>query len=189
MEYQILTLNQRNITDFAKVRNELLIKSKSEWILFLDTDEKLSEKLKKEIEDLDSKDFNGFYIKREIFFLGKHIGEDKVLRLAKKNSGKWQRAVHETWNIKGKVGWLNGHIIHNTATNLHDYLTKMNNYTSIHAVENQKEGKTSNLLKIIIYPKIKFIQNYFSGRGFAFSMLQSFHSFLGWVKLWELQRK
>jgi len=157
-------------------------------VLFLDADEKLSPKLKKEISELDSSGYSGFFIKRKIIFLGKEIGEDCVLRLGKKNAGKWIRKVHETWQIRKEVGTLDNYIIHNTADNLHGYIEKMNRYSSIHATENLKEGKRSNLLKILIYPKMKFIQNIYAGRGFVFSMLQSFHSFLGWAKQWELQR-
>lgn len=189
MDYQTLVLNEPDIADFAMSRNRLLNSAKSEWVLFLDTDEKLSPELEDEIENLDPNDFNGFYIKRKIIFLGKEIGRDRVLRLAKKNAGKWTRKVHETWNIEGKVGTLNNCIIHNTAGNLNSYITKMNNYSGIHAAENKKEGKSSNLFKIIFYPKAKFVQNIISGRGFVFSMLQSFHSFLGWVKLWEFQKR
>ncbi|HUC94637.1 MAG TPA: hypothetical protein VMR19_01355 [Candidatus Saccharimonadales bacterium] len=181
-----VTLNKPVISNFAGERNELLRKAKESWVLFLDTDEKLSQELKKEISDLDTSDFSGFYIKRKIIFLGKEIGEDKVLRLGKKNSGKWSRRVHETWLVKGKIGTLEGYIIHNTANNLHDYIGKMNKYSSIHAEENLKEGKRLGLFKIIFYPKLKFVQNMLSGRGFVFSMLQSFHSFLGWAKQWEL---
>ena len=183
-----VALNKENIEDFAKERNVLLRKTKSEWVLFLDTDEKLSPELKKEISELDPKGHSGFIIKRKILFLSKEIGKDRVLRLAKKNAGKWVRKVHETWQIKGKVGALDGFIIHNTADNLHDYIDKINKYSSIHAAENAREGKHSNLFKIIIYPKMKFLQNILAGRGFVFSMLQSFHSFLGWAKQWKLQK-
>ena len=186
---EIITLHKPGITDFASARNLLLKQSKSDWILFLDSDEKLSDELKKEISDLDGTGYMGFFIKRKIIFLGKEIGEDKVLRLARRNSGKWARSVHETWQVKGKTGILNNYIIHNTADNLHSYIEKMNKYSYIHARENLKEGKHSNLVKIMLYPKLKFIQNILIGRGFVFSMLQSFHSFLGWAKQWELQKE
>jgi hypothetical protein len=188
-DFQTITLKKKSVTDFAESRNRLLAKAKSRWVLFLDTDEKLSRQLVTEISNLDPDGYNGFYIRRKIVFLGEEIGEDKVLRLAKKNSGQWVRKVHEVWQIKGKVGVLKNYIIHITATNLFGYIGKMNNYSSIHAAENLSEGKHSNLFKIIFYPKIKFVQNILQGRGLIFSMLQSFHSFLGWVKQWELQKK
>ena len=186
--FQILTLNKPGVSDFAKERNILLAKSKAEWILFLDSDEILDKSLKQEISDLNPGSFNGFYIRRKIIFLGREIGEDKVLRLAKRNSGKWSRKVHETWKVKGDIGRLKHPIIHNTAENLHEYIDKMNKYSTIHAEENIREGKRSSLLKILLFPKLKFIQNLITGRGFVFSMLQSFHSFLGWAKQWELQK-
>ncbi|MGA2910737.1 MAG: hypothetical protein ABSE04_03015 [Candidatus Microgenomates bacterium] len=188
INFKVIILKEENIKDFALARNRLLAKTKSEWILFLDTDEKLPKKLAEEIAKLEPGNFEGFYIKRKIVFLGKVIGEDKVLRLARKKSGKWVRRVHETWKINGPVGTLKNYIIHNTAYNLHNYIEKINNYSSIHASENLKEGKSSNLFKMIFYPKAKFIQNILEGRGYIFSMLQSFHSFLGWAKQWELQK-
>lgn len=186
---EIIILKKEGISDFAKERNNLLAKSKAEWVFFVDTDETLTEELKSEIKKLDVQGFDGFYVKRKIIFLGKEVGEDKVLRIGKRDAGKWERKVHETWKIKGKVGTLRGYIIHNTALDLSSYIEKMNKYSDLHARENMREGKRASLFKIIFYPKAKFLQNFLKGRGFVFSMLQSFHSFLGWSKLWELQRK
>lgn len=187
--YQVITLREKDIQDFAQSRNKLLKDAKEEWVLFLDSDETLTRELKKEIEDLDPKNYNGFFIKRKIIFLGQNSGEDKVLRLGRKDAGRWNRKVHETWDIKGNVGTLGNYIIHDTGNDLHSYIDKMNKYSDIHARENISEGKKTSLLKIIFYPKFKLIKNLLSGRSFVFSMLQSFHSFLGWAKIWELQRK
>jgi len=187
-DVEILTLKERNISDFAEARNRLLQRAKSKWVLFIDSDEKVSDELASEMSSLDPSNFSGFFIKRKIVFLSKVVGEDKVLRLARRSGGKWKRKVHETWQIKGEVGTLKNYIIHNTAYNLHDYIVKINTYSSIHAAENLYEGKYSNLFKIILYAKIKFIQNILARRGVVFSMLQSFHSFLGWAKQWELQK-
>ncbi len=181
---QTLTLKKNNITDFAKERNTILKKAKSDWVIFLDSDEVLSNALKKEIENLDPGDFNGFYIRRENYFLRQHIGTDKILRLGKANSGKWVRRVHETWKIKGKVGELNNPIIHNSAKSLHEMIAKINNYSTLHALANKEEGKRSNIFKIIFFPKLKFWESVLMGRGVTFSILQAFHSFLSWSKLY-----
>jgi hypothetical protein len=186
---EIITLDKPGVTDFAKERNILLEKSKSDWVFFVDSDESATPELMKEISGKINKVPNlaGYKVRRKIYFLGKEIGWDEVIRLGRKKAGKWERAIHETWQINQEVGLLDGYIIHNTASNLHEYIEKMNKYSSIHALENLKENKRANLYKIISYPKMKFIQNILSGRGFVFSMLQAFHSFLAWVKLWQLQ--
>jgi glycosyltransferase involved in cell wall biosynthesis len=184
---EIITLNKPGITDFAKARNELLQKSKAEWLFFVDSDEKVSPELMKEVKNTISRDLDvdAYYVKRKIYFLGEYVGEDRVLRLAKRNSGRWIRAVHEVWYVGSHTeGVLKNYLIHNTAGNLYEYIERINKYSDIHAKENKKEGKKSNLFKIVFYPIFKFIQNIFMGRGFVFSMLQSFHSFLAWSKQW-----
>lgn len=189
---EIITLKKENIRDFALARNELLDKAGFGWVMFIDSDEKMGPGLREEISKAVNNPenrYSGFYVKRKIYLLGKYVGTDKVIRLAKKGSGKWYRAVHEVWNVKGRTGTLKNYLIHNTYDSVFSAISKINNYSSLHALENKKEGKKATLFKIIVYPKIKFLENLLSGRGFTFSMLQSFHSFLGWAKEWELQRK
>lgn len=192
MLFETITLNKKNITDFAKERNILLKNSKAEWVFFLDMDETVSKNLKEEMvtwlngQMVDK--YNGAYIYRKNYFLGKYIGTDKILRLGKKDSGKWERGVHEEWIVKGKMGTLKNPIIHETAKSLQEYIGKINFYSTLHAKENIKEGKKSNIVKIVFYPPLKFIQSLFLGRNFVFSMLQSFHSFLAWSNQWLLTR-
>jgi hypothetical protein len=190
-QVEFITLNKKGITDFAGERNKLLRKAKAEWVFFVDRDEKVSNALRREIlAAVQNKDkYNGFYVVRQIIFLGKFIGRDQVLRLARKGAGKWRRAVHETWDIKGKVGTLRNCLSHRTAEGLREYLAKINYFSTLHARENLKEGKHSNIFKIICYPKVKFLWNFLSGRGFVFSLIQSFHSFLGWAKMYEIQNR
>lgn len=186
---EIVILKKENISDFAKERNLALKESQTEWVFFIDTDETISKELEKEINRLDFKDYNGFYIRRKNYFCGQFVGEDKIIRLAKKDAGKWKRVVHETWNVSGKIGELKNPIIHNTADNLSDYIKKINFYSTLHAEANRAEGKQSSLFKIILYPKMKFLETFLKSRHFVFSLAQSFHSFLAWSKLWMLQRE
>ncbi len=179
---QVLTLNKPNIKDFAKERDELLSKSKSDWNLFLDSDEKLSKPILK-IDD----SFESYYLYRKNYFLGKYVGTDKIIRLVKRGTGKWFRAIHEVWlpNNIDKVGAITDSvIIHNTATSLSIYIDKMNNYSNIHPVENMKEGKKATLFKIIFYPIVKFIITLIKSRNIVFSIMQSLHSFLSWTKMY-----
>src|SRR5581483_5472559 len=95
---------KRHLTnDFAAQRNYALSKAKGEWVLFLDADETIPKSLKNEIlKNIKDQSINGFYIKRRDYFLGKAMkygetGNIKLLRLARKNSGKWARKIHEYW--------------------------------------------------------------------------------------------
>lgn len=177
--------------DFSAQRNFGLSKASGEWILFVDADEIVSEDLASEIKRaIKTSDVNGYLIKR----VG--VVEEWILRLGRKSSGKWSREVHEVWNIKGKVGKLASPLLHSPASSFKEFVAKINKYSSLHAKENQKEGKKSNLLKIIFMPFLKFISVFFLKRGyksglygFIFSIFMCFHSFLSWSKLWILQNQ
>lgn len=179
---KIITLNKKDITDFAKERNLLLTKSDEDWNLFLDSDEKLS----MQIKNVDNNK-TAFYLYRKNYFLGSYVGTDKIIRLVKKNSGKWVRSVHEVWqpNDINSVGILKyPFIIHNTASSLKDYINKLNLYSTLHAMENNKESKRSSVLKIIFFPICKFIVTFIKSKNVVFSIMQSLHSYLSWSKLY-----
>lgn len=188
--------------DFSSQRNFGLKKAKGEWVLFLDADEIISDRLSKEIlKSVKNPSFNGYFLKRKDNFKGMFLkygetGTIRLLRLGRRKSGKWIRKVHEHWEIEGKVGELRNPIIHYPHKIFRDFIKNVNVYSSIHAKENYKEGKNSSILKIIIIPVAKFINNYVyklgfldGSFGFVVSATMSFHSFLSWSKLWLIQRK
>ena len=125
MKYKVQTLNKPNISDFAKERNDLLQKSETDWNLFLDLDETISN-----FQFPISNQFSCYQFPRKNFFLGQFVGTDKIIRLVKKGTGKFVRRVHEVWkpNNPKLVGLVDTPIIHNTSDNLKDYLYKINNY-------------------------------------------------------------
>ncbi len=185
--------------DFAAQRNYGLSKAESEWVLFLDADEIVPQKLQMEILSkiniFYKSKVSGFTIKRNDVFMGREmkygeVGNIRLLRLGKKNKGRWKRKVHEYWDINSEVGELNNPIIHNKQS-LRDFVRKINNYSTIHAEELKKEGKSSNIFKVIIWPTAKFFVNYFFKfgfldgiQGFIMAFFMSFHSFLAWSTVW-----
>lgn len=184
---QVLTLNKPNITNFSLERNKLMQSVDDQWILFLDKDETISKSLNQSFIKSNNE---AYYIYRKNYFLGKSVGTDKIIRLVKKGTGKWVRAVHEFWkpNKSHLVGVMkNNFIIHNTADNLTGYLNKINNYSTLHAKANFDEGKRTTLFKIIFFPIFKFIVTLVKSKNIVFSIMQSLHSFLSWTKLYLQQ--
>ncbi len=110
-----------------------------------------------------------------------------MLKLGRNGCGMWKRKVHEYWDIEGKIGILNNYVIHNTATNLKEYINKVDYHSTLHSEEILREGKTSSIAKIIIYPVGNFVVYLFKSRNVVFSLMKSLHSYLSWTKLYFLQ--
>jgi glycosyltransferase involved in cell wall biosynthesis len=189
--------------DFSAQRNFGLEKATCEWVLFIDADEKVSQDLAKEILKVTTGDnkIKGYFIKRVDYVWGKELlhgetGKFKILRLARKDSGIWNRAVHEKWNVNGELGNLENPIKHYPHKTLRDFISHIELYSSIHARANYDEGKKSNIYKIIFFPIIKFVRNYILKLGFldgtvgmVHALFMSLHSYLSWSKLWLLQKE
>lgn len=189
--------------DFASQRNFGLERAKGEWILFIDADERVSQKLQKEIVAEISKpsQVKGYYLRREDIIWGKRFrfGETpslKLLRLARKGFGSWKRKIHEVWEVDDFTKILKNPLIHYPHQSLSIFIDEINFYSSLHAQENIKEGKHSSILKIILWPKLKFFQNTIlrlgildGTHGFVVALIMSFHSFLAWSKQWLKQRQ
>jgi len=183
--------------DFGQQRNFALKQAQGEWVLFIDADERISSALASEIKyKVLSSKYKGFYLKRHDFFGGKWLkyGETakvKLLRLGKRRAGEWKRKVHETWEIKGKLGELKNPIPHYPHQTISEFLESINFFSTLHAEVLFKEGVKTNTFQIIVYPLGKFFQNYFLRLGFLdgtpgliVALMMSFHSFLARAKLY-----
>lgn len=198
----IITLKALGITDFSTARNTELAKAQTDWVLFLDSDETLSPELEKEIKSaIQVNRFDAFYIRRLDTFLGRELshgdpGHTKLVRLARKDYGKWVRPVHEVWQGSGEVGELKNPILHHPHQTIASFLDKINRYSTLESEYRFKESIKSSLFKIAVYPIAKFVWNYFFLLGFLdgapgtiMAIMMSFHSYLTWTKLYLLWHK
>lgn len=189
--------------DFSAQRQFGIEKSKFDWILFVDADEKITEELAIEIQEKieENKSLSGFLIKRVDFMWGRQLnhgetGNIKLLRLFNKNDGKLIGKVHEKWQTKKPVESLEHPILHYPHPEISEFLNEINFYTDLRADELYKAGEKSNSFSIVAYPFAKFIKNYILKLGFLDGMpglihalLMSFHSFLVRGKLWFLWQR
>jgi len=191
--------------DFAAQRNFGLEKAEGDWVLFVDADERVTNKLADEIKQVTQKSayarncVNGFFLRRKDFIFGKWLkhGETaniRLLRLARKGSGEWKRKVHETWEIKGKASELKNSLLHYSHPTINDFLKQINFHSTLHAEALRDEGVRPSLFRLVTNPLGKFIQNYIfkfgfldGTPGFIVAMMMSFHSFLSRAKLYFKQ--
>lgn len=187
--------------DFAAQRNFGLKKAKGDLVFFVDADERVTKALHEEILKVLNCQIVGFYFRRKDKFLGKWLnyGEAasvRLLRLARKNVGKWQGNIHEEWQVKGITRGLSNPILHNRRITICDFLERINNYSTIRARQLFEQKQKTNIFWIIVFPTAKFLQNYFlrlgfldGFPGFVMAFFMSFHSLLVRCKLYYLWQK
>jgi len=203
----IKILNNNLNNDFAQQRNFGLLKSSNDWVLFIDADEEVSKELKKEIVSLFHGSIvktNAFNLRRRDYFWNqelrygevKKVREQGIARLVRKNAGTWMGSVHEVFHTAKNIGQLYGFLNHYPHPTLKEFISDVNNYSSIRAEELFKRGVKTNIFEIIFFPFGKFIYNYFLNfgfvdgpAGFTYAFMMSFHSFLVRAKLYQLTRK
>jgi glycosyltransferase involved in cell wall biosynthesis len=185
--------------DFSAQRNFALEKSATDWVLFLDSDEILSDELIAAIQQLpENPTVSAFYFHRSDYFWRQKMqyGETAsatVPRLVNKNRGRFIRPVHEVWQSDFPTTTLKGEIKHYPHPTLAEFLTDINFYSTINAKYYYSLGKKTNLGQIVFFPLGKFIYTYClklgfldGPAGFVYSFMMSFHSFLTWGKLYLL---
>lgn len=199
---------------FAAQKNSAIDKATGEWILSLDADEEIEERLRRAMErtltlypELRK---NGYWLRRKNFFLGRWIRHggfwpDRKLRLFKRGVGRFEdRLVHETLRIEGDTRELwhvkpifRGAIIHHSYPTLSDYIEHMNRYSSLGAVMVAAKGTVRfSFINIAFRPLFTFIYNYFFRLGFLDGreglLLHLYHAvYVSWkyAKAWELSRQ
>lgn len=123
---------------YSKQKQFCLNQMTTDWILVLDGDEWLSPKLQNEIELLlkAGNSIDGYYLKRHQVFLDRELqhgrGVDRQLRLFRRGHGQYNdREIHEEIVVKGRIGELEGHIIHHSSLTISDELEKLQRDTEL----------------------------------------------------------
>jgi glycosyltransferase involved in cell wall biosynthesis len=188
---------------YSDSKNVALSKTKHEWVLWLDADERVMPELAKEIQEIvraGDSGVSGYEVARRAYFLGKwikHCGwyPGYVLRLFKKKGVKFNDAqVHERLEFAGTTGRLKHDLLHYTDNNLFHYYSKFNNYTSLAADDLAKAGRKYSVYDLLVRPPYLFLKMYILRLGFLdgmhgliLSVLSSAYVFTKYAKVWEKQ--
>jgi len=188
---------------FGAQKNRALDRATGDWVLSIDADEVVSEKLKASIKATLSKPTaEAYYLKRQTFFLGKLIrfGDwrgDKVLRLFKRGTAKFSdEIVHERLIPTGKTQTLHGDLWHYSYQTKHDVATKLARYSDDGAAQAYARGKKSNPYKAVLRAGFAFFRDYMVKAGFLdgiagfrLALYIAHYTYLRHIKLWRLTRQ
>ncbi len=111
----------------------------TEWMLFLDADEYLTDALKNEIKPaLNDKTVAGYYMPRRVIFMGKWIKHGGyypcyLLRLFQPTLASLDREINEHVKVSGVVKKLRHDFIDHNLNGIHFWVDKHNKYSSCEA--------------------------------------------------------
>jgi len=194
---------------FAAQKQFAVEQAQNDWIFSLDADERVSEELRRSIEDLrrqsNSKLVDGYEIARSTNYQGRWIRgggwyPDRQLRLFKKSAGHWKkRHIHESvqMNSGARVERLRGDILHYTVRDA-AYHHRMigERYAPLAALQMYEEGRRTSALKIATVGPLAFVRSFVLKTGFrdglagiSIASFAAHHAFLKHLMLWEMQNK
>jgi len=186
---------------YVQQRKYSIDKTSYDWVLSIDADERVSDLLKLEIQELLNSDdrVNGYYIPRQNYFLNKVIKScgwypDYQMRFFNKNYVQLtDRKVHEGFIVEGKTSHLKNHLIHFTHQNISDTIKKINEYSTLQALE-KKDGKRVKARNLVLNPLAAFLNHFISRKGFKdgiyglmVSIIHMLTNLLTYMKIWEMQ--
>jgi glycosyltransferase involved in cell wall biosynthesis len=186
---------------YAGAKNFALDKSTSNWVFWLDADERVTPEIASEIQCIvsgNSTSDSGYEVARRAYFLGKWIKHSgwypgHVVRLFKREKVQFDDSrVHEKVNVKGTVGKLKNDLLHYTDDTLYHYLTKFNRYTTLAAEDMRQAGDRFSFYDVFVRPSFLFFKMYIIRCGFldgmhglVLALLSSSYVFVKYAKLWE----
>jgi glycosyltransferase involved in cell wall biosynthesis len=159
--------------NFAAQRNFALEYVQTEWVLYLDADERINDELAEAIKKVakDSKKAMYRFIRRNSAF-GKDfkygvLGPDSVVRMFPKDKVHWEDKVHERPVGDLPVITLQGFLKHYTYKDFDQYISKMNAYSTIGAQNYKDKNKKVGVIKDFVFrPFFAFFKMYVLKKGF-----------------------
>lgn len=187
---------------YAQQRNDALKAVDSEWVLFVDADERVTDTLAAEIwQTLDRPQHLGYWIPRHNYIFGKltrYTGwyPDYQMRLLKRDGAHYdpERQVHELVILSsGEAGYLKTPLVHYNYDNVAQFHKKQRRYVQYDAQILYAAGVRPKIYTPYLQPfrhfKWRFfdLQGYKDGfHGLRLSLLMSWYEFRKYQQLKRL---
>jgi glycosyltransferase involved in cell wall biosynthesis len=186
-------------------KNFALSQASHDWVLSLDADEALSDKLADSIKRvLNNHPQTGYTMNRLNNYCGSWIRHgtwypDRKLRLFDRNKVKWSgvNPHDKALPIDGsKTFHLQGDLLHYSYKSIHEHIKRVDFFSTIAARAYFDKGKICKWHHLIFRPAHAFVRDYFLRLGFldgyngwVIARFASYYTYLKYVKLKDYQRR
>ncbi len=192
---------------FSRQKQFAADSAENDWILSLDADERVSDKLRKEILEIrdrnDADAISAYRIPRLAYYMGRPIRHsgwypDLQVRLFNRTKGKWKDVlIHESVQMdeQAVVGELSGDILHYSVESAsHHHRMIGERYAPLAAKQMFENGKRTTPFEVAFSGWFSFVRSYFlklgildGFPGFCIAYFAAHHAFLKHLLLWEMQ--
>lgn len=189
---------------FGRKRQEALKRAKSEWIIYIDADERVTPKLAKEIQvNIETHSADVFALHRDNIFYGKKLAyggwqQDILERIFHKASIQgWSGDIHESPVYSGAKKELHSPLIHLSHRDTVSGLLKSAAWTPMEAkaLANSNIPKVT-FLTIMRKSVMEFIRRVIQKKGYKDGetgliegLIQAINRALVYIQVWEMQQK
>ena len=172
---------------FVAQKNRGWSEARGEWILSIDADERVTDALRASVLDaIRSESEQGFRVRRRNVYLGRPLRggrawPDARVRLARRDQSRWVGTdPHDRLEVDGRVGDLDGELLHLPYRSLAEHLLRIERYTAL-------DARDGSLLDLLARPSWHFFSAFFLRRGFVdgyrgalYAALGALYVFLKW---------
>lgn len=191
---------QHEYVNSAAQKNWAIPQARHEWILVLDSDERVTSVLRGEIQQILTRgpDKEGYRINRDNYLMGRRVkysgwGRDSVLRLFCKSLGRYQeKRVHAEIRLKN-TGVLTGRLDHNSISSMTSWVAKIDRYSSWKAQDKFERGAAAPVFHLLFRPPFRFFKDFVlrlgildGWRGFLIAAMSSFAELVMSAKLVQI---
>ncbi len=183
-------------------KNRAITYAKHPWVLSLDADEALDDRLARSIREvMKAPTADGYTMNRLTNYCGgwiRHGGwyPDVKLRLWNNRKGRWTGInPHDRYELEqgARIVHLQGDILHYSYNSIDDHRRQVEYFTTIGAKAYFERGKRAPWIKRAFSPLVKFIGDYVlrlgfldGTRGFTIARISAYATWLKYQKLRKL---
>lgn len=187
---------QEKFQNYAQQRNAALDALQTDWVFFVDADERGTPALGEEIRRvIAERPERGWYVPRHNYIFGQlTLGAgwypDYQLRLFCQGKVRYEREVHEIAVVDGAIGYLQTPLIHHNYRDTAQFHFKQRAYTSYDAKMLFTEGVRARPRNFILQPWRQFWWRYVTLKGYQDGLhglrLSLYMGYYEWVKYRKL---
>lgn len=195
---------QSHFANYAQQRNVALDSIATDWVFFVDADERGTPELAGEVRDvIATRPEQGWYVPRYNYIFGRLTRgagwyPDYQLRLFRHGKVRYERPVHEVAVVEGDIGYLEHPLIHFNYRDPVHFHAKQRAYTSYDASILFRDGVRPKPQNYLLQPWRQFWWRFVSLGGYRDGVhglrLSLYMSYYEWMKyrklaaLWRAQQ-